>query len=269
MLKKLFFIIFSSLMLNANINVKVQNILGYSDYNTHKNLINYIFQNKSSFYTNGRIDYVSLTQNLQNNGLLKLNLGSTRYIDITFILNDSQKKSLNTLKGVLKSLGHYYYFTTEATKSGSSLKWKIKLKTAAAINPLQLSKELQLRNCRVIDIKREGINNWTYSIDSSNSDVYKAEDLVNNRELSLRKPLKPYMLKISSASKITINSNSGNRWFPNVVFYDKDLNIIEIFKDDSLQSNLKLDVPNDTNYIKIEDLYTLANLKRGINITKE
>ena len=45
--------------------------------------------------------------------------------------------------------------------------------------------------------------------------------------------------------------------------------MIEIHEEDSLHNSLRLSVPNNTKYIKIDDLYSLANLKRGITITKE
>ena len=47
MLKKLFLIIALCVVSNANIDVAVQNMIGNSDYNTHRNLINHIFSNKS------------------------------------------------------------------------------------------------------------------------------------------------------------------------------------------------------------------------------
>ena len=87
--------------------------------------------------------------------------------------------------------------------------------------------------------------------------------------LSLRKSIKPYIIKVSNISKININSNVGNSWYPNIVFYDEDFNVIEIYEEDSLHKSLGLSVPNNTKYIKIDDLYSLANIKRGINITKE
>ena len=102
-----------------------------------------------------------------------------------------------------------------------------------------------------------------------NSTIYKAENLVGNNQLSLKKPSKPYMVMIENASRISINSNAGNSWYPSVVFYDSDFNMIEIHEEDSLHNSLRLSVPNNTKYIKIDDLYSLANLKRGITITKE
>lgn len=268
MMKKLILLIACSVVLNANLNVKIENIIGSDSYYTHKNLINYIFSNKSAYYTNGVVNYPLLTEKLQSNGLLKLKYSSSQYIDVRFEFTGQPKKSLIILKDILKSLGHYYYFTQEASFEDKFV-WSIKLKTEAAISPLALSQALAKRDCRVTDIRKEGSYTWHYSIDSNNSQIFKSKDLITNNELSLRKPTKPYMIKIANANAINIQSQSGNRWHPNVVFYDNDLKIIEIYKDDNLQKNLRLDVPTDTKYIKIDDLYSLSNLRRGISITKE
>lgn len=256
-------------MLSANLDMKIKDLLGNSDYNTHKNLINHIFNNESNFYTNNQIDYTRIIQELMNNGVLKLNFPSTQDISVTFNVNSNPKKSLKNLNDILKAIGQPNFVTKEEMIVDNNLRWTIQLKTAAAISPLRLSQELQAINCRIVDIKREGDYNWSYSIDTTNSSIYKEENLENNNQLSLRKPLKPYMIKVANASVITIKSNSGNTWFPSVVFYDNGLNIIGIYEENSLQKSLKLEVPENTKYIKIDDLYTLANLKQGINITKE
>ena len=66
-MKKLLLIIFLCLSLNANINQAVLGIIGSSDFNTHRNLINTLFKNQSYFYTNGSLDYAKISQTLQNN----------------------------------------------------------------------------------------------------------------------------------------------------------------------------------------------------------
>ena len=269
MIRKLILIITLSVLLSANLDMKVKDLLGNSDYNTHKNLINHIFSNEANFYTNNQIDYTKIIQELSNNGVLKLNLPSTQNISITFNVNKYPKKSSKNLGDILRALGQHNFIVQEEIVVNNNLKWTVQVKTAAAISPLRLSQELQSINCRIVDIKREGDYNWNYSIDTSDSSVYRAEDLINNKDLSLKKPLKPYMIKVSNAKVITIKSSSGNIWYPNVVFYDEALNIIGIYEENSLHKSLRLEVPNNTKYIKIDDLYTLANMKQGINITKE
>lgn len=269
MIRKLFLFLTLCVVLNASVYSKVENLLGSADYNRHKNLIDYTLKNNSYYDSNNTINYVKLTSALQNNGLLKLGYGTTRYIDVTFVLSDNPKLSLKILKDVLKSMGHYYYFTQEAVKSNNSLRWKINLKTAAAINPLRLSQLLQDNGCRVVDIVREGSYNWVYSINTNNASIDSAEDLINSNSISVKNSTKPYLVKVSSANALNISSNSGNRWYPNIVFYDDAFKVIETYKNESLHKNLRVDVPNSTKYIKIDDLYTLANLRRGLNITKE
>ena len=256
-------------MLSANLDMKIKDLLGVADYNTHQNLIKHIFSNESNFYTNNQIDYTKIVQELVNNNVLKLNLPSTQNVTISFYVDKNPKKALRNLSEILKSLGQHNYVIKEEIIVDNNLKWTIQIKTAAAISPLRLSQELQSINCRIVDIKREGDYSWSYSIDTNNSSIYRAEDLINNKQLSLKNSLKPYMIKISNAKVITIKSASGNIWYPNVVFYDEALNIIGIYDENSLHKSLRLEVPNNTKYIKIDDLYTLANMKQGINITKE
>ena len=269
MLKKLFLIIALYVSSFANVNVAVENLLGTADYNTHKNLINHIFSNKNSFYTNNQLDYQKISQELINNNVLKLNLGSIQDIEVTFYFSNSPKKSIKNMSDILRAIGQFNYVTKEEVVIDNQLKWTIKLKTAAAISPLRLSQELQSANSRIMDIKREGNSKWSYSIDMSNSTVYKAEDLISNNQLSLRKPTKPYIVKVSDISSITATPSAGNSWYPSVVFYDDSLNIIGTYQENSLHKSLKLEVPKNTKYIKIDDLYTLANIRQGINITKE
>lgn len=269
MIKKLILIITCAVVLNADLNTKIKNLLGEEEYQTHLNLINYIFKDQSIYYNNEQVNYPLLTQTLKDNGLLKLDLSQSNQIEVTFQFTKNPTKSLKILKDTLRSLGYYYYFTQEAIANQNGFVWNIILKTESAINPLKLSKSLSLLNCDVTDIKREGNYKWYYSINSNNSEIYKALDLITNTELRLKKPAKPYMIKVDNLQNLSVYSNSGNRWHPKIVFYDNELNIIEIFKEDSLHRNLTIQVPDYTKYIKIDDLYNLANLKRGISITKE
>ena len=102
MIKKFILITSFCVLANANLDQSIQNILGNSDYNTHKNLINHLFNNENTFYSNGKLNYTRISQELENNSLLKLNLGSTQNIDVTFNINGNTKKSIK--KTILKYL---------------------------------------------------------------------------------------------------------------------------------------------------------------------
>jgi hypothetical protein len=125
-------------MLSANLDMKVKDLLGNSDYNTHKNLINHIFSNEANFYTNNQIDYTKIIQELSNNGVLKLNLPSTQNVSITFNVNKYPKKSSKNLTDILKALGQHNFVVQEEIVVNNNLKWTIQVKTAAAISPQRM-----------------------------------------------------------------------------------------------------------------------------------
>ena len=49
-------------------------------------------------------------------------------------------------------------------------------------------------------------------------------------------------------------------------FYDKDLKIIDNYTKERKSYNVSLKIPSGAKYVKIGDLYTLENIKRGLKI---
>lgn len=65
---------------------------------------------------------------------------------------------------------------------------------------------------------------------------------------------------------ISFSSKTTDRWHPSIIFYDEKLNIVKDYQKDSSTNRLKINVPIDAKYVKIADLYSLDNIKRGISI---
>ncbi len=254
--------------LNANsFNQKIVNIIGYDEYRVNKGLIDHLFSNKTTYYKNGNLNYIAVIEQLKHNGLLKVGFNSPQNVEITFNITHDPIKSLKIISDSLKALGYYHYFTKKLTyDENKNLTWTINLKTEAAIDPLMLSKELFKHNSLLLDIKKEGFAKWMYTINTSNATLSRAEKLIAGEEVDFRKPLKPYFIEVTKASTINIESKPGNEWFPHIVFYDRHLNILNIVKEDKKHKGIKLEIPKETNYIKINDIYTLANLKRGLSV---
>lgn len=270
MIKKLLLIFTCSIVLNANnLDERIIQLIGNNKFVENKGLINYLFSKKSDYYdVNGTVKYVDLLNKLQENGLLYLSFGKPEDLTITFNISHDPIKSLKIVSDSLKSLGYYHYFTKKLsyTQEGE-LNWTINLKTEAAIDPLMLSKEFEKHNCKPTDIKKEGELSWIYDVDTSLSTFNDAKDLITGEEIDLKKPLRPYFLKVSNASKILIDSKVGNRWFPHIVFYDRHLTIVDVVKKEQRHQKLEVEIPQYTKYIKIDDLFTLANIKRGLSVT--
>ncbi|WP_419767940.1 hypothetical protein [Arcobacter sp.] len=269
MIKKILISVFLVISLNANelLNQKIENFIGTHSYLTHKNLVNFIFKKEYLFTTVDGLNYQTILKTLKENGLLTLAFNAPKDIEVTFKINSSPTKSLKILKDTLKSLGYYYYFTKHTVYDGTeTLTWTIKLKTEAAIDPLVLSNELFQHDCKVLNITKEENDKWVYELDTTNASLYDATYVSTNEKVSFSKPLSPYFIKIDKASTIFIASKTLNSWLPYVVFYDEHLNILKVSKEEKVYRNLTLSIPENTRYIKITDLYTLFNIKRGLTV---
>jgi len=259
-------ILFVSLSANS-FDSRIVNIIGYDEYEQNKGLIDHLFSNEQDYYINDSFNYISVMQKLKDNGLLDTGFNKPQDITITFNINNDPIKSLKIISDSLKTLGYYYYFTKYLVYNEEKvLTWTINLRTEAAIDPLMLSKELFKHNCQFIDIRKEGYTKWMYTINTSDSTISDAVVITKNEKVNFTKPLKAYFIKINKANSIDISSKPGNQWFPKVVFYDTHLNILNLVKKDRKHSNLRLRIPENTKYIKIEDIYTLTNIKRGLSV---
>jgi len=63
-----------------------------------------------------------------------------------------------------------------------------------------------------------------------------------------------------------ITTSKLDNWYPYVVFFDKNLNILNIIAKENSQKTIYLDIPQECAYIKISDNYSKTNFKRGITI---
>ena len=268
MIKKLSLLFICSIILNASIlDEKIESIIGNSEFTENRGLINFLFKNPEDFFRNGQINYISVMEKLKDNGLLKVALSSPQDISITFKISSDPIKSMKIISDSLTTLGYYHYFTKSLSyNENRHITWTINLKTEAAIDPLMLSKELAKNSCHLVDIQQEGFVKWMYAIDTSASTLSDTYVITNNERVDFRKPLTPYFIRVNNAKKINIISKWSNQWFPQVVFYDKHLNILNIVKENSKKSSLQLEIPEGTNYIKIDDIYTLANISRGLSV---
>ena len=270
MIKKLLLIFICAIALNANsLDQRIIDIIGNNKYIENKGLLNYLFSKEKDFYdANSTVKYIAVLEKLQENGLLHLGFEKPENLTITFYINHDPIKSLKIISDSLKSLGYYHYFTKKLSyDENGNLEWIINLKTEAAIDPLMLSKEFVKHNSKPIDIKQEGYSNWMYVIDTSFSTIDDAKKVLLSEKVDLRKPLRPYFLEVSKASQMLITSKYGNRWFPHIVFYDKHLTIIDVVKKEQRHQKIKVAIPQYTKYIKIDDLFTLANINRGLSVT--
>jgi len=260
--------IFFSVFASASIlTEKVENIIGTNNYKVHNSLINLLLKKETKYLVNGKIKYNKLFKTLQKNGLLNLRLNKPSNIEIEFKSDNKSFKAYKILNDTMQALGYRYFFTKSMSLlEEENLVWNIIYKAEYMLDPVMFSKELRANGCRILNVVNNGSNKWTYEIGFKNSELINAIKIDKNERVKFQKPLKAYMLKIADAKSLQVISRKLNHWFPHIVFFDKDLKVLQVIKKDRVYKGLKIQVPNDTKYIKITDMYNLINIKRGLSI---
>ena len=195
MLKVIFSLSLLFSLLNGDIlNDKIKNLIGERDYNIHKNLINLLLKDRYKYENGTEIKYYNLIKMVRENGLLDLQLSYPQDITIEFDLLNKNLKGYKILKDTMENIGYRYFFTDSLSSSENRLNWIIRFRAEYMLNPQILLKELQQKNCKILNIENRGFNSWYYEIDFEASKVDEAVKIDKDEKVVFQKPLKPYFL---------------------------------------------------------------------------
>ncbi|MDR1285532.1 MAG: hypothetical protein LBJ88_04945 [Campylobacteraceae bacterium] len=252
-----------------SVNEKANEFISKSKLSTSKNLISFLFANASKYYDkDGEIDVILILETLRDNGLLGLSFKEPQELELIFITKQNPLIFMRVISESLNSMGYNLFLTKKVSKSIDEFVWHISLSTQNVPNPLLLGDNLKAHGCEVLDIKKED-NTWSYIVDSENAkiDTIKVEP---NKKIALKKPFAPYILELNDNTKtITLEANPSDYWHPNINFYDENLHLIHTIKLDKREMAIKLKVPQNSVYVKVDDKFTLENIKRGLTVTFE
>lgn len=267
-IKYFFIFLFLSIFLNASIlEKKVENIIGISDYQTHKSLIQLLLKDEKKFLINEKINYRKLFKELQRNGLLNLRLDKPKDISIEFKVLNKNLKAYKILNDTMQSLGYGYFFTEFMNyDTNSSLRWKITFKAEYMIDPVEFTQDLSKAGCIITNVENLGDENWFYEIDFIDAFISNSIKIEKNEKVKFQKPLRAFLIDIEDGKKLQVISRNLNNWFPHIVFFDKNLQVLKVIKKDRIYKGFKTTIPEGTKYVKITDLYNLINIKRGLTV---
>ncbi len=258
-MKKLFLLFLLVINLFAiNNTSKIETIMGEENYQKYQKLIDKIFPNNE-------YNIIEIVKKLKNNGLIDLFFNKAKIIDTKFeFKNGNPILEQKILNNSLTNLGYYYFYPIEISKENSTYNVTLEMKSEHFIDPVSLINELTSRGCKILDISRnEDI--FSYKIDCSNGFIKEIKDLTNKNQ-SFVNPNGEYWIKSNNFSKLTIKTSRLDSWHPSVWFYDKDMNLIDVFRKNTIMNFTVLQIPPACEYIKITDIYSPENFKRGIII---
>lgn len=256
-------------IVNASSNTvikKVENIVGTNEFQTHKALINHLFQEEVLYLSNNEIKYYNMFDTLQKNGLLNLNFHRPSEVQLSFEVTGDNKKGYKILNDILHTLGFRYYITKVLQSNPEKLNWIISLKVEYMLDPVMFLRELNYSGSKIIEITKKSKNHWFYKIDFENAKLLKAENIQKNEKVKFQKPLKPLFLDIKDAKSLQVISRNLNRWYPDIVFFDENLEVLKEIKKGHIHKGIKIDVPLGSRYVKITDKFNLINIKRGLTL---
>lgn len=265
---RLFIVIFffATLLQATALDDKIENFVGKKAYRTQKNLIRILFKNEKQFLrVDGTVDEIKVLKKLKTSGLLKLFYKKPQELDLSFYTKNNELIFMRVINESLSSMGYNYFITKRVLKNSDGFVWDIAISTEHIVDPLLLSKNLNERGCFLESIEKTDKNKWSYKVNSQNIRI-DAIKIEANRTQKLNKPIKPYWIDVEGMKSISIASKLADRWFPSIVFYDAKLRIVKDYRQENSTNRLKLKIPQNSKYIKITDMYTLDNIKRGINI---
>lgn len=245
---------------------KIINILGDNSYTRNKIFINKIFSNQTNFYKNGSLDIYKVIHTLQSNGLLKLKFDSPMEFNIVFTAETSPIFLLRSINKSLASMGYSYWTTNEASYQENVAKLRISLMTEHIVDPIALLNELQKSGFVSISVSRDSDNQWTYELLLMDSKIPDSRFISKGNSLLITEVVGEYWLELgSSEGRLEIATRNNRSFNPSIVFFDKDLNILEV-KNLSRRSNVNINVVKNTKFIKIKDSVSHVNINSGINV---
>ncbi|MFV0481486.1 MAG: hypothetical protein ACK5LP_05840 [Campylobacteraceae bacterium] len=265
MVKKIILIFALCFVANADLlEDKIKNFIGETKYNESKNLISYLFSSTQKYYKNDDINSIAVLETLKDGGLIELFSKDPQDIELIFTTKYHPVIFMRVISESLNSMGYTYVLTKKISKSTEGFMWHVVVASKNIPSPILLNTFLNSKGCEIENVEKDG-NIWRYSINSEFAKIDSLDIKVGENE-QLKKPLVAYMVSAKDASSITIRSHNADFWYPRVTFLDGNLKLIEKVDMDERRYAVKLSIPKNSVYIKIEDKYTLENIKRGLNV---
>ncbi|WP_104696778.1 MULTISPECIES: hypothetical protein [unclassified Helicobacter] len=262
----IFIFVFLNICYGDYLSDKIKNFVGENTYRVNRNFIEKIFVNRQDFFQNGIVDSKKVLETLKSNGLLSLKFDSPKEVNIIFSSQTSPIFLLRTVNSVLASMGYSYFEVKKADYDNGFASIIFGFTSEYMIDPLIVLEEMNKRGYIFNDVRKINEQAWEYDVTLFDSRLLNARNIDLGDSLELREVSGEYWLQISDTSgNISIVANSAE-WKPKIVFFDKNLHIIDILKKQTSINNITFNVLKDVRFILISDLRSPTILRSGIRV---
>lgn len=249
------------------VDYKVMQLLGVEDYRINQKFIQRLFSNQDDFLDErGQPDLYKISRMLKQNGLLKLTFKQPMELEIAFVVRDNPQTFVSVLYDVLDAMGYYYFLVKQSLFDEKQFKFVLAMHTEYAIDPALLQEKLKEYGYGVQSIEKASLTQWNYHIEHSEFRYPKAIPLTLNQSYHKASLKGEYWYSIEEGESLEIKSSNNIEWYPKIVFYDAELNILEIIVSSKLLRTLQKKIPKNTKFIKITDTYLPITIKNGLEV---
>ncbi|PAF49301.1 hypothetical protein BKH43_07185 [Helicobacter sp. 13S00401-1] len=266
--KALFLVLLLSLSLQASpLQNIVQSFVGNPLYMQNLNFIKRIFSKEQSFFlSNGEVNFKKVLQTLKQNGLLNLRLDNPSNINLVFRTRTSPVFLTFSVSSALNALGYSYFYISDANKSDSTLETTYTLNSESMVDPILLTSELEKRGYEINSINKLSPLTWEYDITLMHPSITNAfivdENIAN---VTLNRVSGRYWLAIDASGVMTLSSDT--LWRPKIIFFDKNMKIVNNITTDDLRSTYTFKMPSGISFILVSDTYEPVRLRNGIQVS--
>ena len=208
---------------------------------------------------NGFADISKISKILEKNQILDLSAGDkARNIELKFSTKQSSKFLLKPLNLIFDKLnfGNFKNLAFINSKDNPNLR-SILLRTNRTPDPGAIYTELKKHKIYVDDFIVLG-DVMLFRLNFENMDLSTRSEQAELKS--------SYFINISNAKSAIIKTKGSQLWYPNVAFYDKNLNEISNKIEDSKVKEKVIRFPQNAHYMHLCDAFAGENIKQGLEI---
>jgi len=255
------------LTLNASDHIwkQLEKLVDPSTLITHKKLLEHLFKEESRFISDeGTVNTIAMTEVLRENGLLRIFYRQPKSLEAQFSFQTPTIFTMRILNEVLNRMGYHYVLTLKLRSGEGATLWKIGYQSQHAIDPVTLSERLAPYGLTLHVVSaNEGA--WHYALKSDSLHLADAHKIAHSGWKKFQHSSGEFWFEVDETTNhLDLKSYFPNYWYPYIVCYNSDLEILEVKMKESATRRLSIDLPKTTRYIKIKDRFTAENLKHGI-----
>lgn len=203
---------------------------------------------------------------LKTNSLLNLTLNEPTSLELSFTSTNSQAVLfIKIINDSLSEAGFVHFIPTNFKFSKERNIYTVKVDSRYLLDPGLFRQILNKNLVYITNIKKKANFAYEYELDFGGAN-YNPPIFVGTKKTKLKRPHKDYMLSLQNARNIYIEADTNDKWFPRILFLDKNLNLVESIHSTEQKNNLSANIPKEAQYVLIGDNFNLDNIRRGLSV---